>query len=149
MVGDSIAITADSGTVTMNDVIAGEEPTTGSVTLHVFTNNASGYNLMIKDTDTTTALATTPDNGKKIEAGIPEKNSNTWGFKASTESANVSAAASANYRGVLDTEVIVASGTAASADSGGVITLTFGVAVDTTIPTGTYTDEVLLTASTK
>lgn len=85
-----------------------------------------------------------------IAAGIPTKGTNAWGFKTSSSSENVTvSAAQQAYRAIDEGGQIIANGKSASANEGDVISLTFGVTVDTTIAAGTYQDEVVLTATTK
>lgn len=153
IVGDSIAVTVADATVTMNNVMANQDVNEASTNVTVQTNNATGYMVQIKDADTELALKTTDGSGTAdgIAAGVPAKDTNAWGFKASTTSANVDASASDSYRAVGGKAApkIVGTAAAASATDGDVISLTFGVTVDTTIAADTYQDEVVLTATTK
>lgn len=153
VVGESISVTADAAddTVTITDVIANKDVKEESTVLTIETNNTSGYNVSIKDADSVTALTT---DGTNAANGIPASADLTagnkgWGFKASTTTEGVSAAASANYRAILDTPVALASrSTGASVTDGDKVTLTFGVVVDSSIAAGTYYDDVVITAST-
>lgn len=151
IVGDSIAITVADATVTMNNVMANQDVNEASTNITVQTNNAAGYQLQIKDADSELALKTSDGTGTAsgIAAGIPTKGTNAWGFKASSTSSNVDASSSDAYRAIKTSNQILAEGSAASANEGDKITLTFGVTVDTTIAAGTYSDEVTLTASTQ
>lgn len=151
VVGDSIAISVDKATVAMNNVMANQEVNEASTNVTVQTNNVDGYKLEIKDADTTTALKTTDGSGTAagIPAGVPEKGENYWGFKASTSAANVTLASGAgNYRGIKTNPLQIATKSSASAAEGDVITLTFGVTIDTTIAAGTYQDEVMIIVTT-
>ncbi len=151
IVGDSIAVTVADATVTMNNVMANQDVNEASTNVTVQTNNATGYMVQIKDADTELALKTTDGSGTAdgIAAGVPAKDTNAWGFKASTTSANVDASASDSYRAIKTGNQMIAESDKASANAGDVISLTFGVTVDTTIAAGTYQDEVVLTATTK
>ena len=151
IVGDSIVITVADANVTMDNVMANQETNEASTDITIQTNNVSGDQVQIKDSDGETALKTTDGSGTNsgIAAGIPAKGTNAWGFKASSTSSNVDASSSDAYRAVKTSNQILAEGTAASTNDGDKITLTFGVTVDTTIAAGTYSDEVTLTASTK
>ena len=155
IVGDSISITADAAddTVTISDVTANQAVKEGSTVLTVTTNNASGYNVTIKDTDDVTHLTT---DGSDETNGIPAsatltQNNKGWGFKSSSATTGVTVStAQQNWRAVTsDTQTIASRASGASAEGGDKITLTFGVVVDATVPAGTYEDEVVLTATTK
>lgn len=150
IVGDSIAITVADATVSMANVMANQDVNEASTTLTVQTNSTKGYQIQIADADDDTALKPTgTGTAAGIAAGIPTKGTNAWGFKASSKSGNVDASASDAYRAIKTGNQILAEGSAASANEGDKITLTFGVTVDTTIAAGTYSDEVTLTASTQ
>lgn len=151
IVGDSIAISVDKNTVTMGTTVqAGQDPAEGSATVTIQTNNVAGYKLEIKDADTTTALKPTAGGTTDgIPAGVPTKNENYWGFKASTSAAGVTLASGASdYRAVKPNPQSIASKTTASATDGDDITLTFGVTVSTSIAAGTYEDVVEIIATT-
>lgn len=152
IVGDSIAITVADATVSIANVMANQDVNEASTTLTVQTNNANGYQIQIEDTDSELALKTSDGSGTAdgIAAGIPTKGTNAWGFKASSNSSNVTITEE-GYRAVGGKAApkIVGTAAAASATDGDVISLTFGVTVDTTIAAGTYQDEVVLTATTK
>lgn len=154
IVGDSIEITVDDATVTMNNVMANQDINSTPTNITVKTNNVSGYQVQIEDADAETALKTTDGSGTAtgIPAGKPVKGTNAWGFKTSSSSANVNISSdAADYRAVdaKGSPKIIATGAAQSANDGDVIALTFGVTVDSTIAAGTYQDEVTLTATTK
>lgn len=152
VVGDSIAITVADATVTMSDVVANAEPNEKATDVTVQTNNVAGYSITLADADADLALKTADGSGtaEGIAAGIPTKGTNAWGFKTSSSSENVTvSAAQQAYRAIDEGGQIIANGKSASANEGDVISLTFGVTVDTTIAAGTYQDEVVLTATTK
>lgn len=152
VVGDSIEITAGQTTVTMTNVVAGATENEASTDLTVRTNNVNGYSVNIKDADTETALKTADGSGTAtgIPAGVPSQGTNAWGFKTSSTASNVTIDSEwAAYRAVSTSEKNIATGTTASAAEGDVISLTFGVTVDTTIAAGTYEDVVVVTATTK
>lgn len=157
-VGESISVTADAAddTVKITGVAANQDVKEGSTILTIQTNNTSGYNLTIKDADTTTALTTT---GGSASDGIPAiasagdlvKGKKGWGFKTSTSTEGVSVSSSAQaYRGVETSPQTIASRAtgASAANVGDQVTLTFGVVVDSSISAGTYSDEVVITATT-
>lgn len=146
-VGDSISITVASDTVTMTNVKANEEVNEKSTNVTIQTNAADGYSVNIKDADTELALKTTDGSGTAtgIAAGVPQKGKNAWGFKASgaTASSDVT-----DYVKIKTSNTEIAASNAPSATAGDVVTLTFGVTVDTTIAAGDYQDILTLTATT-
>lgn len=154
IVGEAISVTADAAddTVKIENVTANQDVAEGSTVLTIQTNNTSGYNLTIKDNDAVLALTT---DGTDEANGIPAsatltKGNKGWGFKTSTatEGVSVSAAAQA-YRAIESgTQIIASRATGASVADGDKVTLTFGVVVDSSIAAGTYSDEVVITATT-
>lgn len=153
-VDESISITADAADnkVTIADVVANKDAKEGSTVLTVQTNNTSGYNINIKDADDVTALTTDgADTANGIPAAVPlTKGSKGWGFKTSTttEGVTVSAAAQA-YRAIeAGTQTIASRASGASVEGGDKVTLIFGVVVDSTVAAGTYSDDVVITATT-
>ena len=153
IIGEAISVTADAtdDIVKIEGVTANQEAKEGSTILTIQTNNTAGYNLTIKDADTTTALTT---EGGSADDGIPAsatltKGTKGWGYKASTATEGMSATASANYRAISDSPAMLASrSTGASVADGDKVTLTFGVVVDSSIAAGTYSDDVVITATT-
>ncbi len=151
IVGDSIAITVADATVTMSNVMANQEVNEASTNITVQTNNAAGYSVNIKDSDSDLALKTTDGSGTAagIPTGVPQKGKNAWGFKASSTAEGVTVDTDVqDYVKIKTSNTEIATKSAPSANAGDVITLTFGVTVDTTIAAGTYQDAVTLTAST-
>ncbi len=151
VIGDSIAITVTNPTVTMTGVMANEEAKEASTDVTIQTNSTKGYQIQIADADDDTALKPTgAGTAAGIAAGVPTQGKNAWGFKASSNSSNVTITEE-GYRAVGGKAApkIVGTAAAASATDGDVISLTFGVTVDTTIAADTYQDEVVLTATTK
>ncbi len=89
-VGNSISITASEGTVSINNLIANQDVAEASTDITVATNNAAGYQLRIKDKDSTLALMPAADGtAAGIAAGVPTKGTNAWGFKASSDDITV------------------------------------------------------------
>lgn len=151
IVGDSIAVTVADATVTMNNVMANQDVNEASTDVTIQTNSTKGYQIQIADADDDTALKPTgTGTAAGIAAGVPTQGKNAWGFKASSNSSNVTITEE-GYRAVGEKAApkIVGTAAAASATDGDVISLTFGVTVDTTIAADTYQDEVVLTATTK
>lgn len=154
IIGEAISVTADAtdDTVKIENVTANQEAATGSTVLTIQTNSTNGYNVTIKDADAVTALTT---DGADADNGIPASNALTkgtkgWGFKTatSTEGVTVPAAAQA-YRAIeTGTQTIASRASGASVTDGDKIDLTFGVVVDSSIAAGTYSDDVVITATT-
>lgn len=154
IIGEAISVTADATdyTVKIENVTANQEAATGSTVLTIQTNNTNGYNVTIKDADAVTALTT---DGADADNGIPASNTlikgtKGWGFKTatSTEGVTVSAAAQ-DYRAIeTGTQTIASRASGASVTDGDKIDLTFGVVVDSSIAAGTYSDDVVITATT-
>lgn len=148
-VGNSISITAADDTVAVTDVIANQEVKEGSTTVKIATNNATGYQLQIKDKDSDLALKpASTGTTEGIAAGVPTKGTNAWGFKASATDTDITLADN-GYRAIKATNQVVAEKSSASAAGGDIVTLTFGVTVDSTILPDTYSDIVTLTASSQ
>lgn len=154
VIGEAISVTADAAddTVTITDVTANQDVKEGSTVLTVQTNNVNGYNLTIKDSDTVTALTT---DGTDATNGIPAaaaltKGTKGWGFKTATTTEGVTVSASAQaYRAIeTGTQTIASRASGASVEDGDKVTLTFGVVVDSSIAAGTYSDDVVITATT-
>ena len=154
IIGEAISVTADAtdDTVKIKNVTANQDVKEGSTVLTIQTNNTSGYNVNIKDSDATTALTTA---GGDAADGIPAsatltKGNKGWGFKASTSTEGVAVSSAGQaYRAIETTPLALASrSTGASVQDGDKITLTFGVVVDSSIAAGTYSDDVIITATT-
>lgn len=159
-IGSTISMTT-SGTVAL-----GVTPTSGSTAssvsdvVTVSTNNASGYNLSLADSDATTTLVS---GGNSISAHTGTFASpsalanNAWGYRVDgsgtfgagpTSAQTNQASLSGTWAGVPASgapQVLKTTATTASAD---VTNVWYGVKVDTTKPTGVYSDSVTYTATT-
>lgn len=147
-VGNSISITASEGTVSLGsgNIIANQDVAEGSTDVTISTNNAQGYQLRIKDKDSTLALMPAADGtATGIAAGVPAKGTNAWGYKASSTADGVSVDIT-DYTAIKATNQQIAEKSSASAADGDTITVTFGVTIDSTILPDTYSDVVTLTA---
>lgn len=159
-IGSTISITT-SGTVAL-----GVTPTSGSSAssvgdvVTVSTNNSTGYNLSLADSDATTTL-TSGGNSITAHTGTfaapTTLADNSWGYRvdnsgtfgagptaAQTNQANLTG----TWAGVPASgapQQLKSTSTTASADATNVW---YGVKVDTTQPTGVYTDSVTYTATT-
>jgi len=129
----------------------------GSNTVTVSTNNSAGYNLTLADADATLTLVS---GGNSIAASANTFASpatlalNTWGFgvgglgtfSASYSSETDATTSTLKYAGILATPVTIkTTGTTASGDT---TTVWYAAKVDTTKPTGVYSDTVTYTATT-
>lgn len=159
-IGSTISMST-SGTVALNVTpTSGSSASSSSDTITVSTNNSTGYNLSLADSDATTTL-TSGGNSIAAHAGTFAAPStlanNAWGYRvdgAGTFGAGPTAAQT-NQTSLTGTWAgIPASGapqqlkstsTTASAD---VTSVWYGVKVDTTKPTGVYSDSVTYTATT-
>lgn len=137
---------------------AGGVVSSASDTVTISTNNAAGYVLQLADADATTTLVS---GGNSIPAhagtyAVPTTlATNTWGyalaggnFTASYTAETNNAASTTKWAGIPATgspQSIKTTATTATADT---TTVWYGVKVDTSKPTGTYSDTVTYTATT-
>lgn len=159
-IGAAISMTT-SGTVPISVIPTGVgAASSNSDTVTVSTSNSTGYQLSLSNGDTTTSLAGPSGNTLAAHSGtyaVPSTlANNTWGYRvdgapfgagpttAETNQANLSG----TWSGVPSSaspQILKTTGGVASAD---VTTVWYGVKVDTTKPSGTYTDSVTYTAVT-
>lgn len=129
-------------TKTFNVTPGGGVGTSTVQSIRISTNAAAGYQLTIKDADANTNLV----NGSNTIAAhtgthaapTPLAN-NTWGYRLSTYTAN-------SYAGVTATDVQINSSSAPVTDHA--TDVTYGALVDSSKPSGTYTDVITFTATT-
>jgi hypothetical protein len=155
-----ISLFTSNGTVTVNVTPTGAgAQTIASDTLTVSTNNTLGYTLQIADTDATTTLVS---GANTIAAASGTQTTplaqvvNTWGYRvdglggfgAGPTSGQASAAIGAiKFAGLpanSSPNTLKTTATTASSDT---TTVWYGVAANTTQPTGTYSDSVTYTAT--
>lgn len=151
----TIALTPTSGGVV----------TSASDTVTVDTNNATGYNLAINDSDSTLTLA---NGGNNFAASSGTKTSpialanNTWGYAVnsgttgigtngfdaaySTETNNGSS--TSKWAGITASGAPVMLKTTASTAVADTTTVWFAAKATTALPSGTYTGQVTYTATT-
>ena len=133
-----------------NATVNGNDTNGFKSTINVYTNNASGYTLNVKDSDSTLAL-TKVGSTETIPAGVPESGDTTfdlsagiaaWGYKIDTASTT-----GAGYTPISATDAQVK--TRATKTSGGEETVVYyGVATASDQATGTYADTIVYTATT-
>lgn len=158
--GSTISMTT-SGTVTLNVTpVSGGSQTSASDTVTVSTNNSTGYDLTLADSDANTNLV---NGGNNIAAHAGTRTSptvlanNRWGYRVdgiggfSTGGAiesNVTTS-SITYAGVPASGSPDNIKSTSSTASGETTTVWYAVKADPTNPNGTYADTVTYTATTK
>jgi hypothetical protein len=147
----SISSDASGGTVSLNvtplvaDDSTGGTLVTGNETITVTTNNPNGYTLTIENNDSNLNLVSGSDNIAASTApfGTPAALSasgatGVWGFRLASFAADTFAGVPANG----SPQIISSTSAAASGDT---TVVTWGVAVTTAQPAGTYSDTVIYT----
>ncbi len=157
--GSTISLTT-AGPVTLNVTpVAGGSQTSASDTVSVSTNNSTGYNLTIENSDANTGLVNGSDEIDAHAGNFASPSAlanNSWGYAVAgtgsfdgsysaldnvTSSASLWAGIPANGDG----DTIKTTADTASGDN---TTVWFSVKADTSKPNGTYTDTVTYTATT-
>lgn len=139
-------------------------PTSGAVassasdTVTVSTNSSNGYALSLSDSDTVTTLANGPDTvaaHSGTYASPTTLGANTWGYRivgqggftAAAYSAELDVASSTStWAGVTSSAAPAVIKTTATNATNDATTVWYGVKMDTSKPTGVYTDTVTYTA---
>jgi hypothetical protein len=157
-IGSTITVSSVSP-VTLNLTPGGAAVvSSNSDDVSVSTNNSSGYTLTLEDSDANTNLVSGSDN-IAAHSGTPASPSaladNTWGYAVAGGNFDVSYSAESNNTSSTSTWAgVPANGsgatlkTTATTASSDVTTVWYGVKVDATQPTGTYSDTVTYTATT-
>lgn len=160
-IGSTINLFTSSGTVTINAT-----PTSGGVqtiaadTVTVSTNDASGYTLKLAETTGTSTLTSgsnTIPASSGTQASPIVQAANTWGYRVdgiggfgagpTSGASNAAISGSIKFAAVPATaspDTIKTTATTASSD---VTSVWYGVAVNTSTPSGTYTNSVTYTAT--
>lgn len=149
-VAEVITIDSTSGTVSINATPGGGDYT-GTDTILVSTNDAAGYTLNLKDSDTVTNLVSGGNTIAAMTVAVACSAAwtndealadNEWGFKADA------LGDASQYCPILTSagsgNDIASSGSPVTSDS---TTVTYAVKVTAVKPAGTYTDTVLYTAT--
>ena len=115
------------------------DTTTATSVVTVYTNAASGFNLKVKDADSTTALVNTDDSSATIPAGATiTAGTAAWGYKGGSAT---------NFTAITATDAQIY--TQSAPTSGGQATsMTYGVSTASDQKTGTYSDTIIYTATT-
>ena len=155
-----ISLLTSNGTVNVNVLPDGSgRQTIASDTVTVSTNSSSGYTLTLADTDATTTLVS-GGNSISTSAGtqaVPIVQAvNTWGYAVATiggfdssySGATSQAIGSSKFAGMPASGSANTIKTTSGVGNNDTTTVWYAVAVDTTQPTGTYTDSVTYTATT-
>jgi hypothetical protein len=161
VVAPTISMTT-SGTVTANITPTGSGAmSSSSDTVTISTNNSAGFTLTLANADATTTLSNGTDT-LAADAGTQASPSttltnNSWGYRvdslggfgAGPTSAETNQASSAyKWAGVPATGSANTLKTTAATASNNTTTVWYGVKVDTSKSSGTYTDSVTYTATT-
>lgn len=160
-IGSVISVFTSDGTVNVNVTPTGSgAQTIASDTLTVSTNDPLGYTLLISDSDTNTSLVS---GGNNLTASTGNQTTpiaqvvNTWGYRvdsvggfgAGPTSGQSSAAMSGTikFAGVPSSASPNTIKTTSSTASNDTTTVWYGVAANTSQPSGTYSDTITYTAT--
>jgi len=155
-----ISVFTSNGTVTVNVTPTGAgAQTIASDTLTVSTNNSAGYTLQIADSDATTTLVSGGNNiaaSSGTQASPAVQAVNTWGYRVDgvggfgagpTSAQNSAAIGARTFAGIPANSSPNTIKTTATTASNDTTTVWYGVAANTSQPTGTYSDTVTYTAT--
>jgi hypothetical protein len=155
-----ISVFTSNGTVAANVTpTGGGAQTIASDTLTVSTNNSLGYTLQIADSDATTTLVSggnTIPASSGTQASPTAQSVNTWGYRVDgiggfgagpTSGQNSAAIGSSTFAGVPANSSPNTIKTTSSTASNDTTTVWYGVAANTSQPTGTYSDTITYTAT--
>lgn len=158
----SVISLSTSGTVNINVTPAGSGlQTIASDTVTVSTNDTSGYTLELGETSSSTALVSGGNSIPAVSGSVASpvaETANTWGFRVDGlggfGSGPTTAASNAAISGSIKFAPVAASGspstiqTTSTTASNATLAVWYGVAVNTSQPSGTYTNSVTYTAIT-
>jgi len=140
-VGSVLSISsADTATISVTPDGDGEIGTAND-TVTVNSNAPAGYDVTIASSDSTNAMTRT-GGGSLAATSSTALDLNSWGYSLD---------AGTTYAGVPVTGAAtnISSPAGPSTGVGDVLTVTYGVNVDTSVPTGMYTESVTYTATAK
>lgn len=159
-VGSTISMTTSATVPIALTPTSGGVVSSASDTVTVATNNSTGYNLTLADGDTNTNLvngANTLGAHAGTFATPTALAANTWGYRvvsaggfgASAYSAETNSGSSTStWAGVPSSASPQQLKSTSTTTAGDATTVWYGVKVDTSKPSGTYTDTVTYTATT-
>jgi hypothetical protein len=155
-----ISLLSSNGTVNINAIPTGSGvQTIGSDTVTVSTNDSAGYTLKLGETGasaTLTSGSNTIAASSGTQASPVAETANSWGYRVDgvggfgagpTTAASNQAIGSSAFAAVPATaspNTLVTTGTTAT---NATTTVWYGVAVNTSVPSGTYTNSVTYTAT--
>ncbi len=157
--GSVITLFTTNGTVNINATpTAGGVQTIGSDTVTVSTNDASGYTLKLAETSGVSTLTsgsnTIPASSGSLASPVAES-VNTWGYRvdsaggfgagptSSVSNASIGAIKFAAVPATASPDTIKTTSSTATNDT---TTVWYGLAVNTSTPSGSYTNSVTYTA---
>jgi hypothetical protein len=160
--GSVISVFTSDGTVSINATpTAGGVQTINDDTITVSTNDPNGYTLQLGETSATTTLT---NGGNTIPASTNTQTTplaesvNTWGYRVDSiggfGAGPTTGATSAAISGSIKFAGVAASGspntiaTTSSTATNATTNVWYGVAVNTSTPSGTYTNSVTYTVTT-
>ncbi|MGV9001595.1 MAG: hypothetical protein ACOH18_01405 [Candidatus Saccharimonadaceae bacterium] len=161
-IGSAINLLTTSGTVNLNATPTGAGvQTTASDTVTVSTNNSAGYTLTLNETAAASALVSGGNSIPAITgstfASPIALTANTWGYRVDgiggfgagpTSGASNAAIGAVKYAPVPATGSPQTLKTTAVTATNDTTTVWYSVAVNTSTPSGTYTNSVTYTATT-
>lgn len=155
-----LSVFTTSGTVNVNVTPTGSgAQTIANDVLTVSTNDALGYTLQIANADTNTNLVSGGNNlaaSSGTQASPTAQTANTWGYRVDgvggfgagpTSSQSSAAIGSRTFAGVPSSSSPNTIKTTATTASNDTTNVWYGVAADTSQPSGTYTDTITYTAT--
>lgn len=164
-VGSVISVTTDSTVAISLTPTAGGVVSSNSDTVLVSTNNATGYNLGVADSDATTTLASGGNNfpaSSGTKAAPIALANNTWGFAVATATTGIgtngfdasysaesnNASSTSKWAGMPASGAPVMLKTTATTATSDSTTVWYAAKATTAQPNGTYTGTVTYTATT-
>jgi hypothetical protein len=155
-----LSVFTSNGTVSVNVTPTGAgAQTIASDTLTVSTNDTLGYTLQISDSDTNTNLVSGGNNitaSSGSQASPIAQTNNTWGYRVDglggfgagpTSGQSSAAVGSVKFAGVPSSASPNTIKTTATTASNDTTTVWYGVAANTSQPSGTYSDTITYTAT--
>ncbi len=159
-IGSVISLLSTNGTVNINTTPSGSGvQTIASDTVTVSTNDAAGYTLQLGETNAASAL-TSGSNTVAASTGSQTtpvaETANSWGYRVdniggfgatTTSAASNAAIGSVKFAGIPASGSPNTIKTTATTASNDTTTVWYGIAANTTVPSGTYTNSVTYTAT--
>ena len=110
-------------------------------TITIYTNNASGYSLTMKDGDTNNALVNGSNSIPATSATTLSEGTAAWGYRVGTSGNWLAVPISTDTAATIGSENV-------KTDDGTEYTVEYGVATAGDQATGVYTDTIIYTATT-